>query len=103
MKNKPAGMKKDSFLLPSLTDAQEMAKKHPDTFDAPTKQELSVLKKGSIVKVCFDDQERMWASLERKEKKGWVAKLDNDPMTVPYQLGDLFYLEPKHIYAIYPA
>ena len=33
-------------------DAQEMAKKHPNTFEAPDEMDLNALKAGDTVKVC---------------------------------------------------
>ena len=86
---------------PRLVDAQEMAKKHPGSFEAPTQKELDAIKSKSIVKVCFDNKERMWAILKKKEGKGWIAELNNSPMEVNYELGEMFYLEPRHIYSIY--
>ena len=50
-----------------LTNAARMHAKHPKTFDAPSADELSSLKRGSIVKVCAEFEssegctgERFW-------------------------------------------
>jgi len=92
---------KTAIKKPKLTDAQRMARLHPTTFEVPTKQALANLKAGSIVKVCVNSKERMWAVLQKQEDKGWVAKLDNRPVVVKMSYGDTFRLEPKHIYAIW--
>ena len=40
-------------------DAQEQHKQSPESFDAPSNEELDNLKKGDTVKVC-NGKERFW-------------------------------------------
>lgn len=44
----------------NFVNAQEMKAKHPDTFEAPTTEELDAVQPGSYIKVCADHKERFW-------------------------------------------
>ncbi|WP_420588210.1 hypothetical protein [Bacterioplanoides sp.] len=47
-----------------FANAQQKAIDHPDTFEAPTPEELAQVRKGSYVKVCAEP-ERFWVLVER--------------------------------------
>lgn len=91
-------MKKVKFI-----DAQKMAKKHPKTFFAPTKQELAALKKGDIVKVC-PGMERFWVEIIEIDKQKVKGIVDNNLIfsnVHGLKLNSIVHFEKKHIYDIY--
>ena len=58
----------------TFVDAQHMRLRHPDTFWAPSKEELDDIKPGDYVKVCVNEwKERFWVE---------VIQVDNDILTV---------------------
>ena len=87
-----------------FTDAQEMHQNNPDTFDAPTKEELAAVRKGDSVKVCHNN-ERFWVTVTRVSKKGVITGLvDNDLVCVqPFGYGNRVVFETRHIYSIWSA
>ena len=60
-----------------FVDAQEMARKHPDTFKAPTKKELKSIKVGDFVKVCANNEERFWVMVKSVEGNQITGTIDN--------------------------
>ena len=85
----------------NLIDAQEMAQKHPDTFEAPTTEELNEVKEGSFVKIC-NGEERFWATVTKISVDKVTADVDNDLLgDYGYNLGDEIEFEKKHIYSIF--
>lgn len=85
----------------NFVDAQEMAKSHPDSFEAPNKKELDTLKSGDIVKVCHSD-ERFWAVVKEVDGDKITATVDNDLVLVEeFNCGDDVEFEKRHIYAIW--
>jgi len=98
-----------------LTDATEMAIKHPDTFEAPSFEEIQELEVGNFVKLCFENpdeknrlgSERMRVKVTMILKENTITKihgdLDNDPVVVDLKLGDKIIFEPRHIYSIMPG
>jgi len=72
----------------SLVDAQEMAKKHPETFKIPSTKDIKALKVGSTVKLIFDIDgdsaggERMWVVITKIAPSEYVGELDNDPAVI---------------------
>jgi len=87
-----------------FVDAQAMAASHPDTFEAPTPQELAALAVGDVVKVC-DGNERFWTVIkERKDADIIVAAVDNKLVGgQAFDLGDLVQFKTCNIYAIHKA
>lgn len=85
-----------------FVDAQEMAKIHPATFEAPTAEELDKIEEGKFVKVC-NNHERFWVK---------VVKIDGDYITgdvsnnlfggdeYGYDFGDKIEFEKRHVYSI---
>jgi hypothetical protein len=85
----------------TFTDAQEMAKLYPDTFQAPLKKDLAKIKKGSIVKVSHNN-ERFWTIVKSVKGNKVTAKVDNDLICEqPFKCGDTIKFEKKHIYSIW--
>lgn len=93
-----------------FTDAQQMHKAHPETFAAPTLEELVALTKGDTVKVCItagDLGERIWVKVElvipSKQNVLYdriIGTLANDPVCFPASWGDPISFEARHIYQI---
>ena len=82
----------------TLVDCWERNKKHPKTFEIPTKMKLKELKVGSIVKLIFDDRERMWVEIMGKRLNTWIGRLDNKPYDLTHlKLNDEIEFENKHI------
>lgn len=54
--------------MPKYLDAQKMHIKHPDTFYAPSAEELSAIAAGSIVKVSTGN-ERFWVDVKSVDGK----------------------------------
>jgi len=84
-----------------LIDAQEMAQKHPDTFEAPTTEELNQIKKNSSVKIC-NGEERFWTKVTKVSGDKVTAEVDNQLLgEYGYDLGDEIEFEKRHIYSIF--
>lgn len=85
-----------------FVNAQRMAIEHPDSFEAPTLEELAALVVGDVVKVC-DNQERFWTVIkELKENDVIVAEVNNNLISgQEFNLGDLIEFKKCHIYAIH--
>ena len=82
-------------------DAQEQHKLHPDTFYAPSNEELDSLKKGDIVKVC-NGEERFWTRILSINGDKIKATVDNDLLDADdYDCGDTISFEKRHIYNIW--
>ena len=84
-------------------DAQEMAERHPSTFEIPSKKQISKLKIGDTVKVCVG-KERFWNII--KEIKGGkiIAEVDNELVYTNehgLDLGDIISFKTENIYQIY--
>lgn len=91
--------------LPELVDAQEMHRLHPKTFDAPTPDDLLVLKVGDHVKICCGS-ERFWLEVLELTPDDKVGKVDNQLFFTSehgYVYGDLIEFELRHIYDIMKA
>lgn len=82
-------------------DAQQMAKDHPDTFEAPTQQELKTLKVGQYAKVCLND-ERFWVEVVKIGPANRVSgRIDNDLICdQPFKCDDVITFRKCHIYNI---
>lgn len=62
--------------LSGLIDAQAMARKHPDSFDAPKMDELQNLTAGDLVKICRNS-ERFWV-IVTDSSGGFITGLVNN-------------------------
>ncbi len=87
---------------PKLIDAQLMHTNNPHTFEVPSKEELSKIKKGSFVKICAA-AERFWAKVEKVDGDKIVAIVDNDLVcSSSHKLycGDEIELTKDNVYSI---
>lgn len=85
-----------------FVDAQEMHKKHPQTFDAPSREDLTDLKLGDIVKMCANEKERFWTIITAIKGNKITASADNKLVhNFGFNLGDIIEFEKKNIYDIY--
>ena len=85
-----------------FVDAQEMHEQYPDTFEAPTKEELVGIKKGMFVKVSHNN-ERFWVKVTRVSKKGVITgQVWNDIGFTkhPFKFKDRIVFETRHVYSI---
>jgi len=90
-----------------LTDAQQMREKYPDTFGAPSKEQIADLTEGSCAKMCVG-RERFWVKVATIDKADpdpfrWKFKgpIDNDLVfTDEHGLScdDSIEFEGRHIY-----
>lgn len=92
------------IVLDGLQDAQAMAFAHPDTFEAPTKDELASIVPGTCwVKVCRAD-ERFWIgvmAVDGDQIKGFV---DNDlvnPANMHLRYLQIVLFEKRHCYTVH--
>lgn len=93
----------------TFTDAQEMRRLHPHTFEAPTAEEVSVLTVPANVKVCVGN-ERFWVKVASIDKSNddpfrWTFKalvrshlILTDEHGVKFE--DEVEFEGRHIYSI---
>jgi len=82
-------------------DAQEMKKKHPKTFEAPTQKELEELKVDQFVKVSAEG-ERFWVELLQVKEQKMTGTVANDLVRSEHGLkfGDIVEIEKRHVYQI---
>ena len=82
-------------------NAQEMAKKHPDTFEAPTKEDLDAVKVGDSVKVCANQKERFWVTVTEVNNDDVIGTVDNDLVSVELAYDETIKFKKENIYSIY--
>lgn len=91
----------------NFISAQLMKKEHPETFDAPTIEELTNLKESSIVKICHKN-ERFWTIIKKIDKdkdtvfQDLITAVVNNKLIEdqPFDLGDIIQFQKHHIYSI---
>ena len=85
-----------------LVNAQEMAKKYPETFEAPSKEELNKVKVGDSVKICIDNKERLWVSVTEITENLLKGTIDNCPVVLEnIDYGDTISFKKENIYGIF--
>ena len=85
----------------NFTDAQEMQRTYPATFEAPTKEELDAIKKGDIVKVNYGT-ERFYNKVVRVKGNTITAIVDNDLICEQlFKCGDRIVFKKCHVYSIF--
>ena len=85
-------------------NAQKMAEENPDTFFAPSTDELNEIKEGSLVKIVVEG-ERFWVEVISVNKNKIAGKVGSYLiMTDEHGLNfdDKIVFEKKHIYSIFP-
>lgn len=81
-------------------DAQKLAKKHPDTFEAPNLETFDKLRGGDLVKFS-NGGERMWVAVTEFDGDKIVGMLANQPaMTPDMKYGDIIEMKMRHVYSI---
>jgi hypothetical protein len=90
-----------------LEDAQKIADKFPDSFYKPSNEVVAKLKRGKVVKLIFNFEsdnpyhpsaERMWVSITKVNKKGFVGQLASMPCFIRGLVyGDTIKFEARHI------
>jgi hypothetical protein len=87
----------------TFTDAQEMHRRYPSTFSAPTQAELDAVRPGDYVLAAFNHIERMWVLVTAVDGDTLAGTLSNQPVEVPRRHGDLVTLEKRHVFDIQTA
>lgn len=83
------------------TNAQEMQKEHPKSFEAPTKSELKRLKVDDFVKVCVDTCSRFWVQITKIDCDTIVGRIDNGlPEFEDLDYNNIVMFKDEHVYAI---
>jgi FKBP-type peptidyl-prolyl cis-trans isomerase 2 len=84
-----------------LADAQALAARNPETFEAPSLDLLRLhLEPGMQVKIC-DESERFWVTVDEVEGERVVGTIDNELQGGAghgLTLGDRVEFELRHIY-----
>src|SRR6266550_1991313 len=85
----------------TLDNAEVLSRNHPDTFEIPERGERDSLQLGDLVKLIFLDAdgggERMWVEVEgRADDGGYVGRLDNDPVVIDANAGDVVRFRPEN-------
>jgi len=74
-----------------------------DSFEMPSRRELSSLKIGDNVKLIFTDKdnengERMWVKLTKNESgEKWEGELDNKPLGLDMKCGEKIIFHPLDV------
>jgi hypothetical protein len=84
-----------------FVNAQEMMKKHPETFYAPSKEELDNIKIGDSVKVCVEDKERFWVTVTEIDGENITGEVDNVLIDVDLELGEIIKFKKENVYNIF--
>jgi len=87
----------------TLTNAEDQTRRRPDTFEIPDGIDRHALMPGQVVKLIFDDAERMWVVIDEQVPGGYVGRLVSDPAFVPMRWGDEVCFGPEHVIEINSA
>jgi len=91
--------KENKMGMHNFINAQEMAKKYPDTFKVPSLEELSKIKQDDLVKVCLNS-ERFWVKIVEVHEDEIIGEVDNQLFEEqPFGLGDIITFKREHIYS----
>lgn len=81
-----------------LVDGHDMAARYPATFQIPSGEDIEKLGKGSLVKMIFNGQEKMWVKVTKRVGDEWEGVLDNEPFGIPnLHLGDKVKFHTRNI------
>ncbi len=86
----------------TFVDAQEMGKLHPDSFYAPSKDDLAKIKAGDFVKVSIAG-ERFWVKVTKVELPHIIGEVDNQLLNSyqhGYSLGSKIVFKPENVFDI---
>lgn len=83
-----------------LRDAQAMHRKHPKTFDVPSKEKLAKIKKGDTVKISACN-ERFWVKVSSVQGGKVCGIVDNRTSCPGFEYGKKVCFQKKHIYNVW--
>jgi len=88
-----------------FANAQKMHDMHPDTFWAPSPEELDGIAAGDFVKVCLEAaKERFWCKVATVTDVGLLdCTVDNELLTAELSLGDSVVIHRDEVYGIMKA
>jgi hypothetical protein len=86
-----------------LSNAQEMGRTHPDTFNAqPSLKQLDGLKKGDVVKICVNKPaERFWCIINSIKGETITAEVNNVLVGLPWPVGMKLRFHRDYIYQLW--
>lgn len=86
--------------MSDFIDAQVMAGQHPDTFHAPSTNDLAAIKPGDWIKVCRNS-ERFWLMVRTINGQTITGEVRNMLISNPdLTMGTMIECETRHVYAI---
>lgn len=93
----------DNKKLPyRLIDVEEKAKLYPATFSIPVRSLREELWPGDLVKLDFDNCERMWVKISGQyATNDYFGVLINSPLHLGLRQGDPIEFGPEHIMEIW--
>jgi hypothetical protein len=96
------GVALDPVKVWEFTDAQEMKRIYPNTFEAPSEKQLSMVEIGDAVKVCAI-RERFWVHVTAIDGNSLIGVIDNDLLFseehgLKYE--DIVKFELRHIFSV---
>ena len=84
-----------------LSDAVQLHKTYPATFEIPDSDVTLSLKIGDVAKVAHR-RERFWVQIVKVISKGeYVGRIDNDLLSKELRYGMLIALSHNNIYAVW--
>ena len=83
-----------------LVNARAMAKKHPDTFEVPSKKTLKSLKKGDSVKVSACN-ERFWVTVTSVKGQKVCGEVDNETACPGFTYGKKVCFKKSNSYDVW--
>jgi hypothetical protein len=89
--------------MAKFVNAQQMAKDHPNTFEAPLQKDLDAIKVGSYVKICVEP-ERFWVKVTARQDDNLTGEINNDliasdshglfcDMTVEFTVDNIYQID----------
>jgi hypothetical protein len=88
----------------TLSNAEELSRENPLSFDIPPRAERGSLKEGDTVKLIFDETERMWVTITKSTEAGYIGVLVNIPSAIKtIAKDDEVEFGPEHIIDIWEA
>lgn len=81
----------------NLIDCQERNRKYW-TFEVPSQDAIDRLRPGDFAKLVFDDRERMWVEISKRDCNYFDGQLANHPIDLDeIEYGDRVCFHAKHI------
>ena len=80
-----------------FVNAQKMRERHPETFEAPSYEELTAIKPGDYLKVCLNE-ERFWTKVVSISRDAIIATVENDLVINNLPCDTLVEFHKHHIF-----